>query len=77
MQPILPDTLQISSTLLTVVVAHARQGVPLYITLVFTDLGHHIFDAEFVVESFHIFTLAAKTLEIDHTFSIQIDVVGH
>ena len=77
LQPVVPDTVQISLTLFTVVFAHARQSVALHITLIFTYFGHLVFDAEFVVQTFHILTLSTEALEVNHTMIVQVDVVGH
>ena len=77
MQPILPDALQIGGALLTVILTHARLGVTLHITLVFSHFGHHIFDAEFVVKALIIFAFTAKTLEVDHALCVQINVIGN
>ena len=49
LQPVVPDTVHVGGALLTVVVAHTRLGVSLHITLILTHLGHHVFDAKFVV----------------------------
>ena len=77
LQPVLPDAVQIGSALLTVVVAHARQGVALHIALIFTHLSSQILHTDLVVESLHVFALAAETLEVDLTFCVQIHLVGH
>ena len=77
LQPVVPDTIQISLPLFTVIIAHARQRIALHITLIFTDFGHLVLDAEFVVESLHVFTFATKSLEVDHAMIVQVDLVGH
>ena len=61
----------------TVVFAHARQGVALHIALILANLGSLVLDAQFVVESFHIFVLAAESREIDHALAIEVDLVGN
>ena len=76
-QPVLPDAVLIGDALLTVVVAHARLGVSLHIALIFAHLGYHIFDAKLVEKALIVFALAAKTLEVNHTLCVQIDIVGH
>ena len=59
LQPVVPDARQVGGTLFTVVFAHPRLGVALYITLIFAHFGNKVFDTQFVVESFIVFTLAA------------------
>ena len=77
LQPVVPDAFQIGFALLAVVVAHACQGVALHVALIFANLGHQVFDAEFVVEALQVFAFGAKTLEVDHALSVQIDVISH
>ena len=77
LQPVVPDTRQVGGALLAVVVAHTCLGIALHIALILTNLGHHIFNAEFVVQTLHILTLGTKALEIDITMIIQVDVVGN
>ena len=76
-QPVLPDAVQVDRALLTVVVAHAGQGVALHITLVLTNLRRQVLHANLVVESLHIFSLAAETFEVYITLCIQVNLVGY
>ena len=77
LQPVVPDTVQVGSALLAIVFAHTRLGVSLHITLILTYLGHHVFDAEFVVKTLHVFALGAKTREFNVSVIVQIDIVGY
>ena len=77
LQPVLPDAIQISCTLFTVVVTHSRQCILFHGTLVLADLSHQVLDTQFIVQTLIVLSLAAKTFEVHHTFGIQEDTVSH
>ena len=77
LEPVVPYPVQVGGALFAVVFAHACLGVALHITLILSDLGSLVLDAQFVVESFHIFTLAAESRKIDHALTIEVDLVGN
>ena len=77
LQPVVPDTVQVSLTLFAVILTHACLGVALYIALIFSNLGHHVLHAKLVIQSLIILSLAAKTAQVNGSLTIQINLIGN
>ena len=77
LQPVVPYTIHVCLTLFAVVFAHTCKGVAFYITLIFTNLGHHVFDTKLVVESFVILAFATKTAQVNRALTVNKNLIGN
>ena len=77
LEPVFPDTTQVSLALLAIVIAHASKGVALYIALIFSNLGHLELDAKLIVQSLIILALTTQTAQIDRALTIKVDLIGN
>ena len=71
-----PDAVDVSLALFAVVITHVGACDTLHVTLIFTHARSLILDAQFVVETFHVVALSAKTLEVNHASLVQIEFIG-